>query len=131
MYSERYMYHFQSPLHVGELPDATAQAEVCYEEDGCMDKVCLYLKLDDGVICDVRFRARGCSGTVAVCSAMCSLLVGQRIEAAAELDPATLAIELGGIPQDKEHSLRLARKALTSAIEKASTVKETPAVSHA
>lgn len=124
MYSERYMYHFQSPLHVGEMPDATAQAEVCYEKNGCMDKVSLYLKLDDGVISDARFRARGCSGTVAVCSAMCTLLVGQRIEAASELDPATLAIELGGIPQDKEHSLNLARKALTAAINRISPAKE-------
>jgi len=131
MYSERYMYHFQSPLYVGEMPDATAQAEVCYEQNGCMDKVCLYLKLDDGVISDVRFRARGCSGTVAVCSAMCALLVGQRIETAAELDPATLAIELGGIPQNKEHSLSLARKVLTAAIERASSVKEIPAVGRA
>jgi nitrogen fixation NifU-like protein len=116
MYSEQYMYHVQSPLFVGELSDATVQTDVCYEENGCMDRICLYLKLDDGVIRDVRFRARGCSGTVAACSAMCALISGRRIENAAQLDARTIAIELGGIPQNKEHSLELAKKALATAV---------------
>ncbi len=123
------MYHVQSPLFVGELSDATVQTDVCYEENGCMDRICLYLKLEDGVICDVRFRARGCSGTVAACSAMCALITGRRIENAAQLDPTTIAIELGGIPHDKEHSLELAKKALAAAVEQIRSAKEI-AVAH-
>ena len=116
MYSEQFMYHFQSPRYVGVLPDATAESEVCYEDDGCLDWVRLYLKLDDGLIRDARFHVRGCSGIVAACSAMCTLIVGRRIEIASKLDPMTIAIELGGIPPSKEHSLRLAKKALLSAL---------------
>ena len=130
MYSEQYMFHFQSPFHVGELPDATADVEVCYEEGGCMDIIRLCLKLDDGMIRDVRFRARGCSGTVAACSAMCTLIVGRRIETAVKLDPMTIAIELGGVPQDKEHSLDLAKKALVAAINQVSTPKEAVVVAN-
>lgn len=128
MYSAQYMDHFQSPLYVGELLDATAEVEVCYEGGGCADRVRLYLKLDDGVIRDVRFRVWGCSGAVAACSAMCSLIVGQRVEAAAKLDPVTIAIELGGVPQCKEHSLNLATKALVEAINNGSPAKETAVV---
>lgn len=123
MFSEQYMSHFQSPNYVGEMPDATTEAEVWYEESGCIDRVCLYLKLDDGVIRDVRFRARGCSGIVAACSAMCTLIAGRRVETAAKLDPMTIAIELGGVPQSKEHSLDLARKALLTAINQSAAPK--------
>ena len=128
MYSEQYMYHFQSPVYVGELPDATAEVEECFEGNGCRDLVRLYLKLDDGMIRDVRFRARGCSGTVAACSAMCTLVVGQRIESAAKLDSMTISIELGGVPHEKEHSLDLARKALRAAIDQVSPVEKTARV---
>ena len=128
MYSEQYMYHFQSPVYVGELPDATAEVEECFEGNGCSDRVRLYLKLDDGLIRDVRFRARGCSGTVAACSAMCTLVVGQRIESAAKLDSMTISIELGGVPHDKEHSLDLARKALATAIAKVLPAQEPAAI---
>ncbi|MBU1936810.1 iron-sulfur cluster assembly scaffold protein [bacterium] len=116
MYSEQFMYHFQSPRYVGVMPDATAEVEVCYEENGCMDWIRLYLKLDDGLIRDARFNVRGCSGVVAACSAMCTLVVGRRVEVASKLDPMTIAIELGGVPPNKEHSLRLARKALLTAL---------------
>ncbi len=116
MYSEQFMYHFQSPRYVGVMPDATAEVEVCYEENGCMDWIRLYLKLDDGLIRDARFNVRGCSGVVAACSAMCTLVVGRRVEVASKLDPMTIAIELGGVPPNKEHSLRLARKALLAAL---------------
>ena len=116
MYSEQFMYHFQSPRYVGVMPDATAEVEVCYEENGCMDWIRLYLKLDDGLIRDARFYVRGCSGVVAACSAMCTLVVGRRVEVASRLDPMTIAIELGGVPPSKEHSLRLAKEALLTAL---------------
>ena len=116
MYSEQFMYHFQSPRYVGVMPDATTEVEVCHEEDGCMDWIRLCLKLDDGLIRDARFHVRGCSGVVAACSAMCTLVVGRRVEVASKLDPMTIAIELGGVPPNKEHSLRLARKALLTAL---------------
>ncbi len=116
MYSEQFLYHFQSPRYVGAMPDATAEVEVCYEENGCMDWIRLYLKLDDGLIRDARFHVRGCSGVVAACSAMCTLVVGRRVEVASKLDPMTIAIELGGVPPSKEHSLRLAKEALLTAL---------------
>jgi len=131
MYSEQFMYHVQSPLFVGELADATVQTDVCYEENGCMDRVCLHLKLEDGVIRDVRFRARGCSGTVAACSAMCTLIVGRHLESVAQLDPMTIAIELGGVPQNKEHSLELAKKALTLAVEQSLSARGTAEIHRA
>ena len=116
MYSEQFLYHFQSPHYVGAMSDATAEVEVCYEENGCMDWIRLYLKLDDGLIRDARFYVRGCSGVVAACSAMCTLVVGRRVEVASKLDPMTIAIELGGVPPSKEHSLRLAKEALLTAL---------------
>jgi nitrogen fixation NifU-like protein len=124
MYSEQFMYHFQSPRYVGTLPDATSEVEVCYEENGCKDWIRLYLKLDDGLIRDARFYVRGCSGVVAACSAMCTLVVGRRVEVASRLDPMTIAIELGGVPPSKEHSLRLARKALQSALNGGTSTKK-------
>jgi nitrogen fixation NifU-like protein len=61
MYSIKVLEQFQNTKRVGELPDADAYVQV--DNPACGDILRLSIKVHDGHISDVRFRARGCVPT--------------------------------------------------------------------
>jgi len=54
MYSEMVMEHFKNPRNVGEIIDADGVGEVGNAK--CGDIMKMYLKIEDGVIEDVKFK---------------------------------------------------------------------------
>ena len=58
IYSEKVMDHFTNPRNVGEIADADGVGEVGNAK--CGDIMKIYLKIDDGVITDVKFNTFGC-----------------------------------------------------------------------
>jgi NifU-like protein involved in Fe-S cluster formation len=112
MYSPEYMKHFQNPKNIGDLDDADAMEEVHFQGQGCFDKIRIFAKISGDKIDKVTFRTRGCSGTIASCSAMSSLAQGMTLTQASHLTGEDVAQALGGVPDRKKHSVDLAAEAL-------------------
>ncbi len=116
MYSEQVMDHFQNPRNVGELENPDTVGEV--GNPSCGDIIQLYLKINDEVIEDIRFKTFGCGAAVATSSLLTELVKGKKIEEALKISNQEIAEKLGGLPKNKMHCSNLAADALQDAIEK-------------
>lgn len=112
MYSPEYMRHFQNPQNIGDIEDADVVEEVHFKGEGCFDRVRIFAKVEGGKITRVTYRTRGCSGTIAACSAMSEMAPGMSFENASIITGEIIAAVLGGVPERKKHSVDLAAEAL-------------------
>ena len=62
-YSEKVMEHFTHPHNVGKLDDADGIGEVGNAK--CGDIMKMYIKVQDGIITDVKFNTYGCASAIA------------------------------------------------------------------
>lgn len=114
MYSERVMDHFENPRNVGELPDANAVGQVGNAK--CGDIMKMYMKIEDDVIKDVRFKTFGCGAAVATSSMATELVKGKTVEEALSLTNKAVMEALDGLPPAKVHCSVLAEEAIGAAI---------------
>ena len=63
LYSEKVMDHFKNPRNVGTIENADGIGEVGNAK--CGDIMKIYLKIDDGIITDVKFETFGCGSAIA------------------------------------------------------------------
>lgn len=117
MYSERATEHFRRPRNVGDLPGATHVGDARDERTGA--RVRLALRVEGGRVVQARFRALGCSGTIAACSVTTELVIGRTVEEAARLTPAGVEAALDGLPEDRAHCAPLVVEALARALGRA------------
>lgn len=115
MYSAKLLDHFQNPRHAGELPDGAVSAHM--ENPVCGDTLELTAKVEDGIIREIRFRAKGCVPAMACASALCELATGISVAAAARLTRQQLLDHVGGVPQASMHAVQLALDALHRLLE--------------
>lgn len=113
MYSAAFQDHFLNPRSQGDLPGATHRGEAT--DPACGDWLALALRVQEGRVHACRYRVQGCPGSIAVGSALVTLLPGRPAQTDAVGDPEIEAL-LGGIPAMKRHALRLARAALAAAL---------------
>ena len=114
MYSEKVMDHFNNPRNVGEIPDANGIGEV--GNPVCGDIMKMYLKIENGIIKDVKFKTFGCGAAIATSSVSTELIKGKTIDEALKLTNKEVVDELGGLPPVKLHCSVLAEEAIKSAI---------------
>lgn len=114
MYSEKVMEHFKNPRNVGELEDANGIGEVGNAK--CGDIMRMYLKIEDGVIEDVRFKTFGCGSAIASSSIATELIKGKTIDEAMALTNKAVVEALDGLPPVKIHCSVLAEQAIKSAL---------------
>jgi len=115
MYSEKVMDHFTSPRNMGELPDANGVGQVGNAK--CGDIMKIYLKIEDNIITDARFKTFGCGAAVATSSMATELVKGKSVEEALELSNKAVAEALDGLPPQKMHCSVLAEEGIKAAIE--------------
>jgi len=115
MYSEKVMDHFSNPRNVGEIENADGVGEV--GNASCGDIMKIFLKVEDNVIKDVKFKTFGCGAAIATSSMVTEMAVGKTIEEALELTNAAVAEALDGLPAQKMHCSNLAADALHAAIK--------------
>lgn len=80
LYQDVILDHSKNPRNFGHGDDANHQADG--NNPLCGDKVTVYLKVEDDVIRDVTFEARGCAISVASASMMTELVKGKGIDEA-------------------------------------------------
>ncbi len=114
-YSEKVMDHFSNPRNVGEIKDASGVGEV--GNPVCGDMMKFYIKVENNIIKDVKFKTFGCGAAIAVSSMVSEMAIGKTIEEALALTNEAVAKELGGLPPNKLHCSNLGADALHKAIE--------------
>lgn len=113
-YSEKVMDHFSSPRNVGKLDDADGVGEVGNAK--CGDIMKIYLKINDGVITDVKFNTFGCGAAIATSSIATEMIKGKTVEEALKLTNKAVIEALDGLPPAKVHCSVLAEEAVKAAI---------------
>lgn len=114
LYTEKVMDHFEHPRNVGEIENADGVGQVGNPK--CGDIMKMYLKIDDGIITDVKFKTFGCGSAIATSSMATELIKGQPIGEAMTLTNAAVAEALGGLPAYKMHCSVLAEEAIKAAL---------------
>ncbi len=114
MYSEKVMDHFMNPRNVGEIEDADGVGQVGNPK--CGDIMKIYLKIEDGIIVDVKFKTFGCGSAIASSSMATELIKGKSIEEAVKLTNKAVAEALDGLPPVKMHCSVLAEQAIKAAL---------------
>lgn len=115
LYSEKVMDHFQNPRNVGKMDDADGIGEVGNAK--CGDIMKMYIKVNDGVISDVKFNTFGCGSAIATSSMATEMIKGKKIEDALELSNKAVVEALDGLPTHKIHCYVLAEEAVKAAVK--------------
>lgn len=115
MYSEKVMDHFSNPRNVGEIEDADGVGTE--GNPTCGDLMTIYIKVEDGIITDIKFKTFGCAAAIATSSMITEMAMGKTIEEALKITRNDVADELEGLPPVKMHCSNLAADALRAAIE--------------
>lgn len=125
-YSEKVMDHFRNPRNVGEIENPDGVGHV--GNPVCGDIMELYIKVDEGIIIEARFKTFGCGAAIATSSMVTEIVKNNTIEEALKISNHTVAEALGGLPPVKMHCSVLAEEALKKAIDDylARSSKEAP-----
>ena len=115
MYSEKVMDHFSNPRNVGEIENADGVGTVGNAK--CGDIMRIYLKVEDGVITDCKFKTFGCGAAIATSSMATEMVKGKTLKEALALTNAAVAEALDGLPPVKMHCSLLAEEAVKAAVE--------------
>ena len=114
-YTEQVMDHFMNPRNMGELEDANGVGTVGNAK--CGDIMRIYIKVEDDVITDVKFKTFGCGAAIATSSKATELVKGLTLEEAEKITNKMVMESLGGLPPVKIHCSVLAEEALHAAIQ--------------
>ena len=115
LYSEKVMDHFRNPRNVGVIEDADGVGEVGNAK--CGDIMKIYLKIENGIVEDVKFETFGCASAVASSSMATELIKGKPVSEALKLTNQAVAEALDGLPAYKMHCSVLAEEAIKNALE--------------
>jgi nitrogen fixation NifU-like protein len=114
-YSEIVMDHFSNPRNMGEIDNPSAVGNA--GNPTCGDMMRLYLKIDNGIIIDAKFKTFGCGAAIASSSMLTEMLKGRKLEDALKISNQAVAEALGGLPPVKIHCSVMAEEALKAAVE--------------
>lgn len=106
MYSARLLDHFQNPRNAGVLPAPALEVRV--ENPVCGDILLLAARVENGRIVAVRYKARGCTASIAAGSALTELLQGAAVDSLSAIGGAAVEAALDGLPNESKHAARLA-----------------------
>ena len=114
MYSAKVMDHFTNPRNVGEIENPDGVGQVGNAK--CGDIMKIYLKIEDNVIVDIKFKTFGCGSAIASSSRSTEMVKGKTIEEALEVTNKSVAEALDGLPAVKMHCSVLAEEAIKAAL---------------
>ncbi|MCI0514800.1 Fe-S cluster assembly scaffold protein NifU [candidate division KSB1 bacterium] len=114
-YNEKVMEHFLNPRNVGEIENADGVGTV--GNPACGDIMKMFIKIENNIIVDAKFKTFGCGAAIASSSMATELIIGKSIDEALSFTNAAVTNALGGLPDVKRHCSVLAEQALQSALD--------------
>ncbi len=114
IYSDKVMDHFSNPRNVGEIENPDGVGEVGNAK--CGDIMKMYLRINNGVIEDVKFKTFGCGAAIATSSMATEMIKGKSIDDALKLTNSAVVEALEGLPPVKLHCSVLAEQAVKAAL---------------
>ncbi len=114
LYSEKVMDHFANPRNVGEIADADGVGEVGNAK--CGDIMKMYIKVENNIVTDVKFKTFGCGAAIATSSIATEMIKGKSIDEVLKLTNQAVVEALDGLPPAKLHCSVLAEQAIKSAL---------------
>lgn len=114
MYSEKVMDHFQNPRNVGVMENADGYGKV--GNASCGDIMEIFLKIENDVVKDVKFRTFGCAAAIATSSMATEMVMNKNVEDVLKVTNAAVAKALDGLPAKKMHCSVLAEEGIQAAI---------------
>ncbi len=115
MYNEKVMDVFRNPKNVGEIENPDGVGRV--GNASCGDIMEIYLKIENDVIVDAKFKTFGCAAAIATSSTATDMIIGMTLEEALKVTNKRVVEVLGGLPSQKLHCSVLAEEAIKKAIE--------------
>ena len=115
LYNEKEMEHFKNPRNVGEMENPDGIGHV--GNPVCGDIMELYIKVNDGIIVDAKFKTFGCAAAIATSSMVTEMVKGKSIEETLKISNKAVVEALDGLPPAKVHCSVMAEEALKAAIE--------------
>ncbi len=115
LYNDLIRDHYANPRNAGTIADPSGRAIVRSPVDS--DTVLMTLKIESGVIQDVKFKCMGCAVAIACSSAATELIRGKPIDDAYAISKQQVSDYLGGIPEQKMLCSNLAPEAIRQAID--------------
>ena len=112
-YSEKAIRYFIEKPNMGTIPDADHMSEMT---GTCGDTMSVCIKIENGVIREVKYQVLGCPGAVASAMAAADLIKGKTIDEASKLNDGDVFRLLEEIPAKKHHCIQLAVKTLQKAL---------------
>ncbi len=114
MYTDKVMDHFSNPRNVGQIEHPNVVVKV--GDPGCGDAVVIFMKIDDDVISDIKYKVYGCGAAIATTSMASTMVKGKTLEEALKITDDDVAAALGGLPEEKQHCSNLAATAIRAAV---------------
>ena len=115
LYSEKVMDHFRNPRNIGEIVNADGVGEE--KKKKCGDIMRMYIKVENNIITDVKFKTFGCGSAIATSSIATELIKGKPVEEALKLTNQAVVEALDGLPAYKLHCSVLAEEAIKAAVK--------------
>ena len=114
MYTKEVMDHYTNPRNMGEIENADGVGEVGNAK--CGDIMKMFLKIENGIIVDCKFKTYGCASAIATSSIATEMIKGKSINEAIALSNKAVVTALGGLPTHKIHCSVLAEQAIKAAL---------------
>src|SRR5579872_6413803 len=102
MYPEQLLDHFQNPRNVGELGPPAVTVEV--SNPACGDILRLSARFENGVVCEARYKVRGCTASIAAGSALTEWITGKRRDQLGDFRPSLVEEAVGGLRDESKHA---------------------------
>ena len=113
-YSKKVIDHFQNPHNYGKMKNPDGVGKV--GNPICGDVMHLYIKVEKGIIKDIKYETFGCVAAISTSSVVTDLAKGKTLQQALKIDSNKVVKSLGGLPDIKHHCSLLAVDALKKAI---------------
>lgn len=109
------MEQFQKAENHGEIKDADGIGKV--GNPRCGDVMWIYLKIEEDIIVDAKYKTFGCVAAIASSSMAIDMIKGKNINDALKISNIAVTEAMEGLPPEKQHCSVLAEEGIKKAIE--------------